>query len=220
MRIFIADTETTGISTNDRVVEYGHIEVELRDGQLVEIAAERSLLNPGFPIPAGASNVHGIFDEHVADAPTIEEWLPSRLPKERFLALGHNFQFDMKFLGRFMPEDVQIGCTLKLASKLVDAPNHKLETLKTFLKLSEQDSHSALGDVRTCMDLINWVMREKNVEFEEVVAIMTSLPTVWPIRGKYHNVAITDLPLDYVRWALENLQNLDSSLRQVLRNRL
>ena len=31
------------------------------------------LLNPGIPIPAGASEVHGIKDEHVNDCPTFKD---------------------------------------------------------------------------------------------------------------------------------------------------
>lgn len=56
------DFETTGVDVkNDRIVS---VAASCRDARFY------SLVNPTVPIPPGASNVHKILDEHVANAPT------------------------------------------------------------------------------------------------------------------------------------------------------
>ncbi|MFI9155418.1 3'-5' exonuclease [Streptomyces sp. NPDC053367] len=63
------NTETTGLDDDARIVEIaiyspaGHVALE-------------TLLNPGEPIPEDASEVHGITDQMVAQAPSFSEVLP------------------------------------------------------------------------------------------------------------------------------------------------
>lgn len=60
------DVETTGVEpTTDRVIEIAFVTNEGREWS--------SLVNPGVPIPAGASAVHGIDDAAVVGAPTFAE---------------------------------------------------------------------------------------------------------------------------------------------------
>lgn len=67
-RLFF-DLETTGIDKiNDRIVEIAIIRF---DGE--KKFEFQSYINPGIPIPAGATEVHGITDEMVADKPTFEQ---------------------------------------------------------------------------------------------------------------------------------------------------
>ncbi|MCC6525170.1 MAG: 3'-5' exonuclease [Polyangiaceae bacterium] len=90
------DTETTGREAGvDRIVEIGI--VVGRGGEVLE---RRSwLCNPGIPIPASASAIHGITDEAVADKPSLAEiaaevmaFLAGRLPA------AYNAPFDKGFL--------------------------------------------------------------------------------------------------------------------------
>src|SRR5580704_15225800 len=67
--IALIDVETTGRDASvDRVVEIG-IAIA-RGGEIVE--RRNWLVNPGRPIPAEASEVHKITDDHVKDAPAFE----------------------------------------------------------------------------------------------------------------------------------------------------
>lgn len=69
-RVVVFDTETTGIDTaTDRVVEIGAVAFE--GGVLTE--EFHGYINPGRPIPAEASSVHGITDVKVKDSPKFEE---------------------------------------------------------------------------------------------------------------------------------------------------
>lgn len=69
-RILVFDTETTGTNlADDRVVELGAAYFE--GGRRLRL--HRMLVHPGRPIPPEASKVHGIYDDHVADAPPFPE---------------------------------------------------------------------------------------------------------------------------------------------------
>jgi len=64
------DLETTGINTAvDRIVEISLLKVFPNGNK----ESRTMRLNPGMPIPAEASAVHGIYDADVADAPTFKE---------------------------------------------------------------------------------------------------------------------------------------------------
>jgi len=64
------DLETTGINvTSDRIVEISLLKIK-PDGQEEWLT---TLVNPGIPIPAASTAVHGISDHDVADAPSFGE---------------------------------------------------------------------------------------------------------------------------------------------------
>lgn len=64
------DLETTGINLGtDRIVEIAIVKI-LTDGTRI---VKRKLINPEVPIPKGASDIHGITDEMVKDAPTFRQ---------------------------------------------------------------------------------------------------------------------------------------------------
>jgi DNA polymerase-3 subunit epsilon len=64
------DLETTGVSTtNDRILQIGAIKLH-PDGTE---ETRNVLLNPTIPIPAGASAVHGVYDDDVKDKPTFRQ---------------------------------------------------------------------------------------------------------------------------------------------------
>ena len=68
--IIFFDLETTGVDTSrDRIVEISMIKV-MPDGE--EITRTRRL-NPGMPIPAEATAVHGITDDDVRDCPSFAQ---------------------------------------------------------------------------------------------------------------------------------------------------
>lgn len=68
--IAFIDLETTGISiTNDRIIEIAIVKIAADGTRLVK----RKLINPGMPIPAGSTAVHGITDEMVKDAPSFKQ---------------------------------------------------------------------------------------------------------------------------------------------------
>jgi len=68
--IAFIDLETTGTNlATDRIVEIAIVKVGL-DGTR---QAKRKLINPQMPIPKGASDVHGITNEMLKDAPVFKQ---------------------------------------------------------------------------------------------------------------------------------------------------
>ncbi len=68
--IAFIDLETTGVNPGmDRIVEIAIVKI-LTDSTR---SVKRKLINPGIAIPKGASDIHGISDEMVKDAPPFKQ---------------------------------------------------------------------------------------------------------------------------------------------------
>ena len=68
--IAFIDLETTGINiSTDRIVEIAMVKVSPDGTHLVK----RKLINPQIPIPQASTDVHGITNEMVKDAPTFKQ---------------------------------------------------------------------------------------------------------------------------------------------------
>jgi len=66
----IVDLETTGVNLgSDRIIEIAIIRLS-PDGKRT---VKQKLLNPEMPIPKSSSEIHGITDEKVKDAPTFKQ---------------------------------------------------------------------------------------------------------------------------------------------------
>ncbi len=66
----VIDLETTGINiASDRIVEIAIVKI-MPDGSRT---VKRKLINPEMPIPPGATEVHGISNDMVKDAPTFKQ---------------------------------------------------------------------------------------------------------------------------------------------------
>ncbi len=155
----VFDLETTGINCNtDRIIEISAIKV--LNGQAAEDFS--TLVNPGCRIPYNASQVNGITDDMVADAPSIEDVLPEFLDFIGELPLaGHNIHsFDMKFInrdckryfGRVVENDYVD--TLKLARAcLPELKHHTLTDLAAYFGISTEGAHRALNDCRMTLSV-------------------------------------------------------------------
>src|SRR4051794_32250872 len=70
------DTETTGVDVEtDRIVSAS---VVVQEGPSIRPRISRWLINPGVPVPASATAVHGLTDEHLQrngrwPSPVVEE---------------------------------------------------------------------------------------------------------------------------------------------------
>ena len=68
--IAFIDLETTGINiSTDRIVEIAIVKISPDGTRLVK----RKLINPEMPIPVGSTEIHGITDEMVKDAPSFKQ---------------------------------------------------------------------------------------------------------------------------------------------------
>jgi len=124
--LIVLDTETTGLSpTRDRVVQLGL--AHFRGGEL--LAKRAILVNPGIPIPAETTAIHGIGDDAVSDALRFGaafSRLCDGLPVQSALLCAHNAQFDQPFLMAELVRDGSVAqwiagdwlCSLALAKAI------------------------------------------------------------------------------------------------------
>lgn len=220
MRFIIFDTETSGLGPKDGVCELAYCEID-RKGNVVEKG--HSLIDPGVPISPSATGVHGIFDKDVTDSPTLEEYMTvvHEIPPffgDEVIFIAHNARFDWKFLKDWINSETQL-CTLRLARKVwPESPDHKAQTLRVYLGLpfDRGDAHSAAGDVEVVRLMLVKAMEQLDCTLDELIEL-SAAPIkieVFPF-GKHKGLKMADLPKQYVKWALANL-DLDSDLKKAL----
>lgn len=221
MKIVIADTETTGFGKDAKIVEYAHavchVEVEGLVSKLVIDSEYETLINPGIPIPFGASKVHGIYDHHVTDAIEIHEALPAAFPhSSRVDLLGHNFvRYDMQYLEHFVPQHFNVGCSLVAAKHyLPDQPSHSLDNLRKALGFPDVLAHSAMGDVHSTIALINHML-QFGQSWEEFLFVSMKRIDTMPF-GKHKGKRLEDLPETYVKWLLTEATDINWEMRRAL----
>lgn len=150
----VYDLETTGVSTeNDRIVEIGAVRV--RDGQVVD--EFETFVNPECHIPEVASNVSGITDDMVKNAPTISQVLPDFMDFiEDDILVGHNIRiFDNRFISRAMKDmygkvlaNDYIDTLILSRDLFPDMRSHKLGTMIEYYGIRLLTAHRALDDAK------------------------------------------------------------------------
>jgi exodeoxyribonuclease X len=216
-RYIVVDTETTGPTANDAVCEIAWVEI---DQNLNELALVHSLIDPQMRISASASGVHGITQDMVEDAPTIEEFFEHLQPQPEgsYILIAHNVRFDRPRIEPHLPEVSGQVCTLRLARRyLPNAENHKLSTLAYQYGLDRGDSHRADGDVRTCLSLLRYITHLSGLDLDTIVEAEKSPVIIKEMPfGTHRGVPMHLLDKGYARWALRNMSDLDPDLKHTL----
>jgi DNA polymerase III subunit epsilon len=154
----VIDIETTGFSParGDRIVEIAIVRVDA-SGRIEDQYS--TLVDPGRDV--GPALVHGISNSEVRDAPTFEEIAGELLARmDGAVVVAHNATFEERFLAaEFARMGVAIPlnpalCSLWLARRTLQAPNHRLGTLARAAGLPTADAHTALADARTVAALL------------------------------------------------------------------
>lgn len=148
------DLETTGLDPErDAVIEIGVVRFR---GDRVEDEFQ-TLVNPGRPLTQFITELTGITDAMLANAPRIQDVLPEL---ERFVGdtpvLGHNISFDMSFLQRRgLLGSNQTLDTYDLASVVLPAAGrYGLSSLASQLGVPVATSHRALDDADTTRQVL------------------------------------------------------------------
>ena len=166
----VFDLETTGAKAPPcRVTEIGAYRV--RRGRIIE--EFQTLVNPETAIPAFISQLTGITNQMVRNAPKFSEVAADFLD---FIGdsvlVAHNAQFDMHFLnheiGKIYAEYRVANphlCTVRLARRLLpNVENHRLKTLADYFSVSLVNHHRAAPDAHaTAHVFVNLLERLKNL---------------------------------------------------------
>ncbi len=157
--IVIFDLETTGVDvSNDRIVEMSMVKL-MPDGERI---TKTRRINPGMPIPAEATAVHGISDEDVKDCPKFAQIANSLLEFVVDCDFGgfNSNRFDVPLL---VEEFLRAGVDVNFSDRnFVDVQNifHKKEqrTLVAAYKFycggDLTDAHSAEADTLATVDVL------------------------------------------------------------------
>ena len=144
------DTETTGLKpAEEEITEIAAVKV--RNGEVLE--EFQTYVNPHKPIPANITELTGISDETVKDAPELSEALPQFLEFAGDLPLvAHNAGFDMAFIHRACErlgierEFTSIDTVEMCKILFPDMKRHKLDVMAKKLKVGPFDHHRASED--------------------------------------------------------------------------
>jgi len=148
----VVDVETTGgtPATGHRVTEVAAVHIS--GGEIRDVFS--TLVNPERPIPSMITELTGITNRMVADAPRFAEIAPrlgSMLRNRVFVA--HNAAFDWGFvsaeLGRTIgtPTEGRQLCTVRLARKLLpELASRSLGALAVYFNLEIESRHRATDD--------------------------------------------------------------------------
>ena len=161
-RIAVVDTETTGLyPSRDRLVEIALmlLEVDGATGHLLRVLdAFEELEDPGMPIPAIATGIHGITDAMVKGR-RVDRARVAALLAQADLVVAHNSGFDKGFVRQLVPEVDALcwGCSCRGIPwrRLYDTvENTRLQHLAIRLQVAAGTAHRAMGDVETTVNLV------------------------------------------------------------------
>ena len=150
------DLETTGLHPQtDRIIEIGAVKVE--HGRIAQ--EWETLVNPGRALEERITELTGIHDEELAEAPEIAAVLPRLLEMtDGFVLLGHRVLFDYSFVKKaavdqrlsFEREGID---TLKIARKYLQGlESRSLPSLCRHYGI-DHSAHRALQDARATVEL-------------------------------------------------------------------
>ncbi|HXS55171.1 MAG TPA: 3'-5' exonuclease [Hanamia sp.] len=157
--IVFIDLETTGVNlATDRVIEIAIVKISTDKSRQVK----HKIVNPQMPIPKSATDIHGITDDKVKDAPTFKE-VANELKQfiDNADLSGYNSnRFDIPLL---MEEFLRAGITFDMTSRrMLDVQQifHMMEkrtlgaAYKFYCEKELLDAHSAEADASATWEIL------------------------------------------------------------------
>lgn len=235
-KYIILDTETTGTSEEDRVIQLGYMVLGSK-----EIEVYNEFFRSDIPISFAAMEVHGITPDMIEGKESCAQSssykrLQELNTNENYLII-HNAKFDIDMLKKegFNPQ-MRVIDTLRVAKHIF--PNeeaHRLQYLRYKMELYKNEeseakdlgitvkAHDAIGDVLVLKLFLSKLKEEicKLFPKENPVDKMVDL-TMTPIFinsfnfGKYKGKTLQEVATSdaaYLRWMLGSMENLDDDMR-------
>lgn len=193
----VFDFETTGLySYSDEIIEIGA--VKLKNGKIIEEFG--SFVKPVSKIPPKITELTGIDNEMVSNAPQIDEVI------NRFLdfigdsvLVAHNATFDYAFLRAALHKSQHnqdiftVIDTLSLSRAIFpQLKNHRLNTLCNHTGIVLENHHRAVDDARACAQLFERLLQELDGSETGLLEDLNKLTTKidWKNMPVYHIVIL------------------------------
>lgn len=243
VKYIILDTETTGVSESDRVIQLGYIVLGTNP---VEVHNEFNSCD--IPIGFGAMEVHGITPDLLDGKPSCTETSAYKRLEElntddNYLII-HNAPFDIKMLEKegFNPQ-MKVIDTLRVAKHILpDEEAHRLQYFRYKMNLykEEEKEAAALGVVVKAHDAIGDVLVLKLLLSKLRVLVQEAYPSENPVEkmvdltntpilvktfrfGKHKGKELVEVAREdagYLRWMLSSMENLDDDMRYSINSAL
>ncbi|MBU1313922.1 MAG: CBS domain-containing protein [Alphaproteobacteria bacterium] len=153
--VVVLDTETTGLDVRqDRIIQIGA--VSMHGADILESQVFDVIVDPGIPIPAGSSRVHGLLDADVAGRPRFAEVASGLLDFiGQSVVVGHSINFDLAVLrneahrhGVAWKEPRWLDVALMSVAITPGLVSPSLDNLALTYGVTIEGRHTALGDAR------------------------------------------------------------------------
>ena len=209
----VFDIETTGLSKEtESITEIGAVKVV--DGKIIDRFS--TFVNPERPIPTEITELTGITNEMVADAPVITEILPKFLEFcQDAVLVAHNANFDTGFIRLNAERKCGIEVkntvldTLELSRALLpELKKHKLDIICEQLGVSLEGHHRAVNDAEATAEVFLkfiGMLVEKEIYKVDDINVFSSQTVNYKKLKAYHAIILAK---DYV--GLRNLYELIS----------
>jgi DNA polymerase-3 subunit epsilon len=180
--IAFIDLETTGINLGtDRIIEIAIVKILTDKTQSIK----RKLLNPGIPIPPQSTEVHGITDEMVKDAPSFRQVAHElkQMMDGCDLAGYNSNRFDIPML---MEEFLRAGVDFDMKNrKMLDVQNifHKMEprtlgaAYRFYCNKNLDGAHSAEVDASATYEILE-------AQLEKYTELGNNIDTILKVIGE------------------------------------
>jgi DNA polymerase III epsilon subunit-like protein len=235
-KYILFDTETTGASENDRIIQVGAMIVHSRD----EIEVFDELCSSEIPMSTEAMEVHNITPDVIENQPPYVDLEFSKKLEELNSAenylIAHNISFDLGMVKKEGFENkYTLIDTLRCAKHLLaDSPYHRLQYLRYSLELYKVEgaeaaklgvtikAHDAIGDVLVMKLLLSKLVVLAKEQFPEnknpmeTLAKLTQTPVLMKTFkfGKHKGKEVADVAKEdagYLKWMQGNM-DLDEDL--------
>ena len=239
-KYILFDTETTGASAEDRIIQVGGMIISSR----TDVKVYDELCSTVLPIKLEAMEVHNITPnliegKGVFTSTNFYQQLQELNNSENYL-IAHNINFDLGMLEKegFVNQYTQID-TLRCAKHLYpELPYHRLQYIRYALELYKTEAqeakdlnitikaHDAIGDVLIMKLFLRKLVTQCTAQYPdynpmEKLAELTRTPVfINKLRfGKYKGEEVLEIAKKdsgYLQWMRSNMAELDEDMKYTL----
>ncbi len=194
----VFDIETTGLSVqNCGITQIAALRYK---GEEI-LDSYETFVNPGMPIPDNITQLTGITDDMVKDAPCVKDAVEAFLAfADGRMLVAHNASFDASFIRKACADyGLEFNCpcldTVALSRFInSDANRHTLDALARYFKLGDFDHHKANEDTEMLARIFACLIRKlaSNGIFttNEMVTAMAENSDPKKLKNTYHIILL------------------------------